>query len=91
MFEVAGVEETAVAGETVEGKLHCGGVGELEAIAARGAEKAIEVGDAVEAGEDGRSVVSLGVIGTAVKATNSNIVMVTAAVIFDVIQSLGLP
>jgi len=46
---VAGVEETEGAEETGEANVLVGAVGEVEAVVARGAGEAIEVGDAVEA------------------------------------------
>jgi hypothetical protein len=73
---------------------------------AMGAAEAIEVGDAVEAGdlaravglieymeagEVGCAVVALVVISAAVGVRNRNIAMASAAEIFEVIHSLSLP
>jgi hypothetical protein len=95
VLEVARVEETE------EAKLLVGAVGQVEAIVARGAGEAIEVGDAVdaravaravglieymEAGEVGSAVVALVVIGAAVGVRNSNIATALAAEIVAKIQ-----
>ena len=83
-----------------------GAVGEVEAVGARGAGEAIEVEDAVEAGdvaravglikymeagEVGGAVVALVVIGAAVGVGNSNVATASVAEIFEDIQSLSLP
>jgi hypothetical protein len=47
---VARVEETEGAEETGEAEVLVGAMGEVEAVGARGAGEAIEVGDAVQAG-----------------------------------------
>jgi hypothetical protein len=81
-------------------------VGVVESVGARGAEEALELGDAVgagdvvravelieymEPGEVGDAVVALVVISGAVEARNSNIAMASAAEIFEDNQCLRLP
>jgi hypothetical protein len=83
-----------------------GAVEEVEAVGARGAGEAIDVGDAVEArdiaravglieymeaGEVGGAVVALVLISAAVGVRNSNIATALAAEIFEVIHSLSFP
>jgi hypothetical protein len=92
--------------EAGDAEVLMGALGEVEGVAARGGEEALTVGDAVEAGdvaravgileymeaaEVGGAVVALVVIGAAVGVRNSNITMVLAAEIGEVIQSLSLP
>jgi len=78
-------------------------MGEVEAVVARGAGEAIEVGDGVEAREVPRAVelieyMEAGAVGgtvgeviAAAGARNSNIATSSAAEIFEVIQSLSFP
>jgi len=86
---VAGVEETEGAEEAGEAELLVGAVGEVEAIVARGAGEAIEVRDAVEAGDMARA--GKVVRGAAAGARNSNIVKASTAAILAAIQPLSLP
>jgi len=74
---VAGVEETGKA------KVLVGAVEEVEAVGARGAGEAIEVGDVARAGKVVR--------GGAAGARKSNIVKASAAAILAAIQPLSLP
>jgi len=99
---VAGVEETEGAEETGEAEVLVGAVGEVEAVVARGAGEAIEVGagevaraveliEYMEAGEVGGAVGEIKVVGIAAGARKSNIVKASAAAILAAIQPLSLP
>jgi len=106
VFRVAEVEESKGAEETGEAEVLVGGVGEVEAVVARGTGEPIEVGDAVEAGEVVRAVelieyMEAGEVGGAVGevkvvkiaagARKSNIAKASAAAIFAAIQPFRLP
>jgi len=99
---VAGVEETEGAEETGEAEVLVGAVGEVEAVVARGAGEAIEVGagevaravgliEYMEAGEVGGAVGEVKVVGIAAGARKSNIVKASAAAILAAIQPMSLP
>ena len=78
---VAGVEETG------EAEVLVGAVGEVEAVVARGTGEAIEVGDAVEAGDVGGAVGEVKVVGIAAAgARNSNMATTSAAEILAEIE-----
>jgi hypothetical protein len=99
---VAGVKETEEAKETRDDEVLLGAGGKVDAIGARGAGEAIEVGDTVEAryvlravelieymevGEVGGAVGDVKVGGiAAARATNSNMATVSAAEILAKIQ-----
>ena len=64
-----------------------GAVGNVEAVAARGTREAIEVGDAVEAGDVAGAVGEVEVVGIGTAgARNSNMAMASAAVISGKIE-----
>jgi hypothetical protein len=64
-----------------------GAVGEIEAVGARGTGEAIEVGDAMEAGDVGGTVGEVKVVGIAAAgARNSNMATASAAEILAEVQ-----
>jgi hypothetical protein len=70
---VAGVEETWRAEETGDAEVLEGAMGEVEAVVARGTGEAIEVRDAVEAGDVGGAVGDVKVVGIAAAGARNSI------------------
>jgi hypothetical protein len=84
---VTGVKATEVAKETGEAEVLVGAVGEVEATVCRGTGEAIEVGDAVEAGEVGGVIGEVKLVGiVAAGARNSNMAMASRAEILPKIE-----